>query len=670
VERSHPAGLSHWKFGRFDLYSVNPPLVRTLAAAPVYMLGNDRVDWSLYRSDPSMRSEVFLGRQMIELGGEDAVDDIFMARLALIPVALLGGLLCFFWARDLFGPKAGLVALGIWVFSPNVLAYGSLITPDLASAVAMLAAAYVFWRWQREPTWPWAMLLASTLAVAMLTKSVWLLLPPLFMIIWGLRGAWYVGVAMRKRMRQTEPGGHRTLPSVSNARIPTNLQPGVGFAQLGVACLLSFVFTNAFYGFERSFYQLEGFSFVSRSFAGPPSEHQLEELRPDPDCPECEERGRLRAGIPGNRFASSLLGKIPVPLPAAYLQGIDLQFRDFERGYYDANWMSFLFGNWRQGGWWYYYLVGLFVKVPIPVWGLLLASLVLGCQNATKHAVQWTGLACLCAPAIVLLILVSSATGVNRYVRYALPVLPVLFIGASQLAERIRPGNLTNGWSRRLAWGFFGMCGGWLIASTLWYSPHYLSYFNEAAGGPSRGHLILSDSNVDWGQDLLYLKKWMQSEPLESTRELHLAYFGSYNPKAIGIDFELPQPLDPQAAEYPAEAQRWYGPTPGLHIVSKNFVIGSTMPVPTETTSLHFAHFDFPPFGYFSEFDPVDCIGHSMFVYRLSLEEVNQVRRRHGLVELRKVPQTNLPSGERLVDGTMVDATNVLHDGERNLDLR
>src|SRR5215212_8698000 len=33
------AGLSHWRFGRFELYRVNPPLVRMLAALPIRILG-------------------------------------------------------------------------------------------------------------------------------------------------------------------------------------------------------------------------------------------------------------------------------------------------------------------------------------------------------------------------------------------------------------------------------------------------------------------------------------------------------------------------------------------------------------------------------------------------------------------------------------------------------
>ena len=33
-------------------------------------------------------------------------------------------------------------------------------------------------------------------------------------------------------------------------------------------------------------------------------------------------------------------------------------------------------------------------------------------------------------------------------------------------------------------------------------APHQLAYFNEIVGGPDRGYYYLSDSNLDWGQDL------------------------------------------------------------------------------------------------------------------------------------------------------------------------
>lgn len=46
-----PAGLSHWRLQRFDLYNVNPPLVRTLAAAPLHFI-NVPIDFSGYQVLP------------------------------------------------------------------------------------------------------------------------------------------------------------------------------------------------------------------------------------------------------------------------------------------------------------------------------------------------------------------------------------------------------------------------------------------------------------------------------------------------------------------------------------------------------------------------------------------------------------------------------------------
>jgi hypothetical protein len=46
----------------------------------------------------------------------------------------------------------------------------------------------------------------------------------------------------------------------------------------------------------------------------------------------------------------------------------------------------------------------------------------------------------------------------------------------------------------------------WLAVSSLSSHPHYLSYFNEIAGGPGNGWRWLLDSNIDWGQDDEYVR--------------------------------------------------------------------------------------------------------------------------------------------------------------------
>src|SRR5262249_53101425 len=64
--------------------------------------------------------------------------------------ATLGGLVVFLWAREMFGIPSGLFALGLFAFSPNLLAHGMLVTTDVPVAVFMTLALYLFWRQQRH----------------------------------------------------------------------------------------------------------------------------------------------------------------------------------------------------------------------------------------------------------------------------------------------------------------------------------------------------------------------------------------------------------------------------------------------------------------------------------------------------------------------------------------
>ena len=100
--------------------------------------------------------------------------------------------------------------------------------------------------------------------------------------------------------------------------------------------------------------------------------------------------------------------------------------------------------------------------------------------------------------------------------------------------------------------------------------PHSLSYFNELAGDPTGGHAHLIHSNIDWGQDLLYLKRWLDGHP--EARPLYVAYCGTVDPHYLGIDYQLPPVADPGAAVPHLE--------PGWYAVSVNFLRGSPFSCP------------------------------------------------------------------------------------------
>lgn len=587
------AGISHWELGRFDLYSVNPPLVRTVAAAGAMAFDEPKMDWDYYRSDPTMRTEVLLGRRMMQLNGEESISQFFWARIAVIPIALLGTLFCFLWGRALYGDAAGLLAAFLWVFSPMVLAYGAVITPDLASAVALLGATYFAYKWFANPTWSLALCLSGALAIAMLSKSVWLILPMILVAAWLAYGTLAYA---RKRF-----AGGTTFASFTPG------QWWVQAFQIGVISAGALLLVNAFYGFQGSLTPLGEFEFVSQTLAGPP---------------ECVDCGWQR----GNRFEESVLAGFPVPLPANYVAGIDIQRRDFESGLTNPAWQSYLFGKWQQGGWWYYYLVGLWFKIPVITWILVAAGTLTAVLRKTKPETR-LGTAVLVVPALAFLVLLSVNTGLNRYVRYALPILPVLLIWASQLAAYRPP-------MPRLAGGMLASACGLLAIVSISNAPHWLSFFNMAAGGPAGGHNILCDSNVDWGQDLIELKSWLAEHP-EAEQDLHMAAFSSYDPVVLGIDYDLPPKLNADFLDRSRSDQSSQGPRPGWYAISKNYLVGHSMPVPDSRDRMQFKYFGEPVFAYFNEFEPVASIGNSMLVFNLETAEVEKVRTKLGLAPLR-----------------------------------
>jgi hypothetical protein len=68
----------------------------------------------------------------------------------------------------------------------------------------------------------------------------------------------------------------------------------------------------------------------------------------------------------------------------------------------------------------------------------------------------------------------------------------------------------------------------WLFCETLFAAPYFLSYFNEAGGGVWNGYHYATDSNYDWGQDLLRLQAWIDTHP--EVDKIAIDYFGGGNP--------------------------------------------------------------------------------------------------------------------------------------------
>lgn len=93
------SGLSHWKLGRFDLYRVNPPLVRTLAAVPLLFL-DVQTDWTAFDEAPLSRSEFSVGSRFCEINGRRGFFYFTLARWTCVPVSALGGFVTYRWGTS------------------------------------------------------------------------------------------------------------------------------------------------------------------------------------------------------------------------------------------------------------------------------------------------------------------------------------------------------------------------------------------------------------------------------------------------------------------------------------------------------------------------------------------------------------------------------------------
>lgn len=637
------AGLSHWKYGRFDLYAANPPLLRTVATAPIHFFMHPKMDWTMYSRNPAHRTDLQLGRVFMQLNGKQAYDYFFVARATAIPVALIGTILCFLFAKEIFGGDLpGIVAAVFWAFSPEVLGHGSLITPDMCSTVTALAATYVLWRFLQTPTVAWAIVLGCVTSLAMLSRSFWLALPVIQLALVGL--AWFVR-SWKPVKRHTVQANSVGVDSESvNTSVPVSLPRAVGLV-VG-SSLLAVVLVDCFYGFQGTLLPLGQYSFVTWKLTGtamPPMEHRndmewneavLRTFKESPAASEGKLVSRYQSRfpgefvaipdpLPGNRFAGTLLGKLPVPLPRRYMEGIDIQWRDIEYGLVRTDWASYFGGKWQRGGWWYFYLVGLLFKTPLT----LLGAVVLGSVAILFRRVPFArtmGLACLLAPAIFILVILTASDGVHKHLRYAMPVLSFFAVTAGGATLWYPPRLDGVGKGHRLATVGLSLLLAAYVCGSLLTGPHWLSYFNRLAGGPENGEKWFLDCNVDWGQDLPFVADWLDKHP-ETQGSMKLAYWGAFSPADVGLIYDTPPPFARTVTARRLLGEDKIGPLPGWYIVSKNYVEGHPMPF-RFPHSLQCYSYDQDAFGYFRAFKPVDRIGYSTLVYHLTANDVNPFR--------------------------------------------
>lgn len=144
----------------------HPPLINLWTAWPL-LLSPSHPDPTVV---PGWGTENVLGfaRALLPLLGPlEAVT--FATRLPVMWLALMLGALVYRWAGQVGGRLAGLLALGLYVFNPEVIAHAQLNTTDMGLTVFAFAACYSLARFLRRPGRRW--LVACGLALGMTWSS-------------------------------------------------------------------------------------------------------------------------------------------------------------------------------------------------------------------------------------------------------------------------------------------------------------------------------------------------------------------------------------------------------------------------------------------------------------------------------------------------------------------
>jgi hypothetical protein len=161
--------------------------------------------------------------------------------------------------------------------------------------------------------------------------------------------------------------------------------------------------------------------------------------------------------------------------------------------------------------------------------------------------------------------------------------------------------------------------------SALRVAPHQLAYFNEWVGGPEEGYRYLSDSNLDWGQDLKGLKAYMEKENLPM---IYFSYFGTAPPAYYGIHYQY------VPGTWPLE---WPPPTDRVPDTAPRKILAISVYNLQDVSNAHA-----PLFRWLWQRQPIAKIGYSIFVYDLTADA-------EGLARLEETyAQAGIPSpGER-----------------------
>jgi 4-amino-4-deoxy-L-arabinose transferase-like glycosyltransferase len=543
------AGLEWWQHRTYTSFTENPPLGRVAVSAVPYWTGMrlpPRAAWDPHTQ--SFFSTFWVGLDLLHATAAYQTN-LARARLGVLPFYLLVVGVVWALAGGRRRPVGGLLAVGLTATLPSLVAHGGLATTDVPFLGMLLLALLALRRWFERPSPARVAWLGAALAGAVLAKFTTLVFFPVILL----------SLLAARRL-----AGLTARPSMGGGSLSVR---ALG-AQAGVALVVATLVVWAGYRFSW----------------GAVGDLPQASIGWFPILPPVGERGPLTRRLLAMR----------VPFPELF-HGLL-----FLKAHADTGHIAFLLGETSRSGFRWFYPIAFLVKTPLPFLAVTLASLVPIVRG--RHRVGgwwWSGLTLAAATILAL----STGNRINLGFRHVLIILPLLAVAsAGAVASVLSARTLTAG-SRRALVAALAMALAIQGASTWGARPNLLGWFNPLAGGDPAG--VLLDSDNDWGQDLLQLRRALASRQVPA---LSIAYFGNARQCAHG--------LPPLRALPPGR------PTRGWIAISENFYrernSNTLGPDPCDPRA-RYRPADLPlhPFAWLKAYQPVAIVGSSIRLYHV-----------------------------------------------------
>lgn len=474
-ETAHlPAGYSYLTQQDMRLNPEHPPLLKDLAALPLLFIKDIKFPSEISAWKDDVNGQWDFGRYFLYETGNPADKMVFWGRIPMILILILLGFYIFKWAKELFGPKAGLLALLMFSFCPNFLAHGRLVTTDIGATFGIIFATYYFIKALKMPSSKNIIISGLAFGVAELLKFSLILLIPLF----GIMGFfWWIS---------------------KSGTFWQTLKTGT------LVFLIGIILIWPVYQFHTLNY---------------PPEKQLSDTKVYlKDTPEFIKKPIL--------FASDK----PILRPYAfYATGLTMVFHRVAGGN-----TTYFLGEVSNLGWRNYFPIVYAIKVPLTFHILTLIALLCAVwkirrpfwQNTFSRMNVWLKSHFAEFSMLIFIALywaVSIKGNLNIGFRHLLPVFPfTILLVSSVIVNWLKEPFL------KLKYVFLAALVLWQAFSVISVYPHFLAYFNEIAGGPANGYKYVVDSNLDWGQDLKRLTTWVNDNKID---KIYFDYFGGAKPE-------------------------------------------------------------------------------------------------------------------------------------------